>query len=158
MNVLDADKIKKCRDEGDCGFHSPGKQTGHPGFSGNLGKTCADVISRTLADVGTESYLTDLMTPCKKGWSKIAVVVDPKRDFHYLRQDSNGLWSQKSGAREVTDRDAAGAKIVNPENAYRYYARKGPSDTELNYSEFCGLMCVPRKNPPILSGGKSNLK
>lgn len=158
MGIMDISKIKKCREKGDCAFHSPGKKTGHPGFSGTLGKTCSDVISRTMADVGIESYVIDLMTPCKKGWSKIAVVVDKNKDFHYYLQNLDGSWSHKPGAREVTNKDAVGALIVNPQRASRYYPKENSSDTGLNYSDFCSFMCVPRTHPIVLMGGWSLLK
>lgn len=157
MNVMDTKKIKKCREEGKCNFHAPGIKTGHPGFSGQLGKLCSDVISRTMADVGTEAYNIDLTTPCKKGWSKIGVVVDEKNDFHYYRQDSNGLWSHKPGGRAVTPYDAAGALIVNPQRASRYYPKENDADTGLNYADFCSFMCVPRTHPIILMGGWTDI-
>ena len=154
MNVRDGEKIKSCRERNACRFHVPGKSKGHPDFSGKMGKTCSDVIGRTMADV-PEGYLIDFSIPCKKGFSKIAVVVDEDNDLHYYRQDSNGFWSHKPGGRPVTDKDAVGAKIYDPRRASRYYPKEDVSDTGLNYDSFCSYMCVPRDKPPQVAGGKT---
>ena len=82
MNVRDGKKIAECRAKGECRFHVPGKTKGHPDFSGKMGKTCGDVIGRTMADV-PQSYLIDFSNQCKPGFSKIGVVVDEENDLHY---------------------------------------------------------------------------
>ena len=38
-------------------------------------------------------------------------------DYHYVRQDSNGFWSHKFGALNVTDIDYSGKKIIDPQKA-----------------------------------------
>ena len=151
MNVRDKEKIRACRETNNCRFHVPGKTKGHPEFSGQLGKTCGDVIGRTMADV-PRSYLVDFPTQCKPGFSKIGVVVDEENDLHYYRQDSNGWWSHKPGGRPVTNKDAVGAEIFRPDLASRYYPKEDPSNTGLNYDSFCSYMCVPRDNSIIIGG------
>lgn len=153
MNVRDGEKIKGCRERNQCRFHVPGKIKGHPDFSGQMGKTCGDVIGRTMADV-PNGYLIDFTTPCKQGFSKIAMVVDEENDLHYYREDNNGRWSHKPGAREVTDKDAVGAYIHAPHRASRYYPKENPNDTGLNYDSFCSYMCVPRNQEIKLAGGR----
>ena len=153
MNVRDKEKIEKCRKSNDCRFHVPGKTKGHPGFSGNMGKTCSDVIMRTMADV-FKGYLLDFQTKPRDGYSKIAVVVDKDNDLHYYRQDSNGWWSHKPGGRAVTNLDAAGARIWDPQRASRFYPKENESDTGLNYSSFCGYMAVPRNRPIQIAGAR----
>lgn len=157
MNVRDQAKIKECRDKGNCRFHVPGKEKGHPDFSGQMGKTCSDVIGRTM---GSEprGYLINFATPCKKGYSKIAAVVDRKRDLHYYRQDKGGYWSHKPGARAVTDKDAAGARIWDPQRASRFYPKESENDTGLNYDSFCSYMCVPRDKMPQIAGRRRTRK
>lgn len=157
MNVRDPKKIDLCRTQKKCRFHVPGKPKGHPDFSGRLGKTCADVIGRTMADT-PNAYLTDFPTRCTQGYSKIAVVVDQENDLHYYRQDRDGWWSHKPGGREVTRKDAAGADIYAPHLASRYYPPESTNDTGLNYSSFCSYMCVPRTQKIILAGGKKRLR
>jgi hypothetical protein len=157
MNVRDEKKIKKCREEEDCRFAVPGKTKSHPEFSGRLGKTCSDVIARTMADVPS-AYLTDFQSKCEPKYSKIATVVDEENDFHYYRQDSNGWWSHKPGGRAATNVDAAGARIYNPELASRYYPKETESDTGLNYDSFCSYMCVPRDAPIQIAGAVATKK
>jgi hypothetical protein len=153
LRVSDNAKIAECRESGDCKFHVPGKSKGHSGFSGQMGKTCSDVIGRTMADV-PNGYVIDFATPCKKGFSKIAAVVDKERDFHYYSQDANGYWSHKPGGRAVTNKDAAGAPIYDPQRASRYYEKEDPNDSGLNYSSFCSYMCVPRGQPIQVAGAR----
>jgi len=53
-------------------------------------------------------------------------------DFHFLRKDSNNLWSQKLGEAPVTNVDRAGKPITNPEAV----AKDG------GYDQFCGYFKV----------------
>jgi hypothetical protein len=157
MSVYDKKKINECRVKNNCKFHVPGKTKGHPEFSGQMGKTCSDVIGRTLADV-PRGYVTNFQTSCNKGYSKVAVVVDEKNDLHYYRQDKSGWWSHKPGGREVTNKDAYGAKIYRPDLASRCYPKENDDDSGLNYDSFCSYMCVPRDQPIIVSGGGTKKK
>lgn len=152
MNVRDAEKIQECRETQNCRFHVPGKTKGHPDFRGQMGKSCADVVARTMADV-PRGYLIDFPTKCKKGFSKIGIVVDEVNDLHYYRQDNNGLWSHKPGGRKVVNTDAVGSLIYAPHRASRYYPKEFEDDNTLNYDSFCSYMCVPRDNS-IKIGGK----
>jgi hypothetical protein len=157
MNVRDLEKIDECRKNNNCRFHVPGKKKGHPDFSGQMGKTCSDVLGRTMTDA-PRGYLIDFATPCKKNFSKIAVVVDEENDLHYYREDSNGKWSHKPGGTKVTDKDAAGALIHAPHRASRYYPKEDANNTGLNYDSFCSYMCVPRDEPIKIAGGARRRK
>ncbi len=160
MHVIDMERANKCREGNDCRFVVAGKTRGHPDYTGNQGKTCSDVLARTMADIPS-AYLTTFQNRCQPGFSKIAIVVDKERDLHYYRQDSaatHGLWSHKPGAREATNRDAAGALIYRPDRASRYYPREDPNDSGLNYSSFCSYMCVPRDGSIKLAGGSRTRK
>ena len=169
LGVKDSQKIEKCRYNNDCKFHVPGKTKDHPEFSGRMGKSCSDVIGRTMADI-PQGYVVNFPTQCNKGFSKIGIVVDKKKDLHYYRVDKPkkndtsiyttyvpekpiGLWSHKPGARKVTDKDAYGAKIYRPDLASRCYPKETPEDNGLNYNSFCSYMCVPRDTPNIIAGG-----
>ena len=61
----------------------------------------------------------------------VALVVWPKRDFHWYRRDDDNYWTHKMGNLPATDKDHGGDLITNPETADR-----GP------YSEFCGYYRV----------------
>jgi hypothetical protein len=81
---------------------------------------------------------------CPSGTSKIALIVDPKRDYHFLRQDPDGYWSHKPGAMNVTREDASGRPILRPDRAcFMYTKHKEP----LTYTKMCGYFCVPRNQP-----------
>lgn len=166
MNYIDAEKIRQCESTVDCnvGFHAPGRNAGHAPFGAKEKRrpnymTCSDVVGRTIASVGGK--IVGFSDVCPKGWSKIAIVVDDENDLHYYRQDKNGWWSHKPGGRRVTNLDAAGVKIYNPERAIRRYPKEDQNDYELNYKYFCCFMAVPRggKAKNIhLKGGKSKTR
>ena len=84
--------------------------------------------------------------------SKIALVVDPGEDYHYYRQDSDGLWSHKDGSNKVKRYDAFRKNIANPKLASRDYRNQG---SDLNYEDFCGFYCVPRYDEIHLGQGGS---
>lgn len=91
---------------------------------------------------------TNLETPCPCNNYKIALALDDNKtpnivdhdDYHFYRQDDNGFWSHKPGGNYVSNVDASGNKITNPENANRNYAHK---KNGYNYHIFCGYYCTP---------------
>ena len=158
MNVKDKKKIKECAEQNKCSFHVPGKKQGHKNFDGNLGKTCSDVVMRTMADI-PRAYLTDFSTQCNPGFSKIFALVDEKNDLHYGRQDKRKTrgFSHKPGGWAVTDRDSEGSLIIRPDLATWHYPPENKDDTGLYY-KFCNYMCVPRDKEPQLLGGFNGTK
>ena len=158
MNAIDGKLIKKCNDTEDCavGFHQPGYASGHGRFPEKHDKGCTDMVSRMLGD-NPDVNPVEFEDRCPNKTSKIALIVDPKRDYHFLRQDSNGMWSHKPGAMEVTTLDASDRPILRPDRAlFSYKNKKDP----LKYTKFCGYYCVPRGKPlylmadPRQDGGK----
>lgn len=143
-------------------FHQPGRKSGFPRWSEARGKRCPDIFARLRADAGKISSTT-FKQRCPAGTSKIALVVAPdlcsstpckgnkSGDYHFYRQDSNGWWSHKPGGTLVTNKDADGRPIWNPELAARDY-RVLPDDT-LNYKYFCNYMCIPRKTKYVFKRG-----
>jgi hypothetical protein len=126
-------------------FHQPGYAAGY----GKIGekKFCAELLSRLKGDMPWIK-ITKFITPCKPGYSKIAIVIDPNNDYHFYRQDSNGFWSHKPGGQPVTNLDASNKLIYNPEFCNRDYRTPGSTDPEeLNYSIFCSFLEVPRNRP-----------
>jgi len=83
---------------------------------------------------------TTFKARCKRGSSKIALVVHPGEDYHFYRQDADGWWSHKDGSNPVKRYDADGKPIWNPRTAKRDYRPK----SYLNYKDFCGYWCAPR--------------
>ena len=69
-------------------------------------------------------------------------LVDEDEDYHFYRQDPDGFWSHKDGSNPVKRFDAEGKLIWNPQTAARNYRPKG---SFLNYKDFCGFWCAPRR-------------
>ena len=70
---------------------------------------------------------------CPNNFYKIALVCASNgSDYHFYRQDNNGLWSHKDGWKLATNKDAKGRIIKNPE-----LAERGHLDL------FCGYYAVP---------------
>jgi len=152
MNVQDPKQIRQCEDdeeECDAPFHQPGSAAGYRPFSSKRYKTCPNMVLRLLGD-NPDMSMTTFESRCPPHTSKIALVVDPKEDYHFLRQDSNMYWSQKSGARPITNLDALGHLIYDPQLANLKYKT---SEGLLDYSVFCGYMCVPRDSRIFLQSG-----
>jgi len=153
-NIYEKPPANVCKDKEDCPipYPQPGYYAGYPKWSQQKNKSCFDMWARLKGD-NPDIMLTDFKSQCPKGTSKIAFVVDPKRDYHFYRQDSNGKWSDKHGAMPVTNKDADGKPIYNPALANRNYTDSNP---HLNYTDFCGFVCIAR-NKPLKSkrgGGK----
>lgn len=68
---------------------------------------------------------------------KIALFIteDKITDYHFYLHNDNGYWSHKRGRTNVTNLDADGKLIKNPELANRNYGR-------LNYTDFCGYYMI----------------
>jgi len=145
MNVNDPKQIRKCKGKKDCNasFHQPGSVSHYPQFRSDKPKTCPNMMMRLLGD-NPNLMMTTFEEKCPSQMSKIALVVDQSDDYHFLRQDNNGFWSQKSGARPVTNLDASKHEIWDPQLCDLNFSRY---EGVLNYDYFCGYMCVPRKRP-----------
>ena len=133
-------------------FPQPGLKSGYPKWSKVKGKRCPDLTARLLGDV-PDLKLTSFEGQCPKKYSKIGLVVDEDQDYHFYRQDSNGYWSHKPGATDVTDIDGTDRLIYDPQLASREYPSSG-----LHYDEFCSYLCVPRGKPLSLKRGGKGLK
>jgi len=150
MNVIDSKQIEGCQKDPECNvlFHQPG--FGYKKFNDTDPKTCPNMISRFMGDNST-IVPSAFELKCPKGSSKIALIVDEDQDYHYLRQDSSGYFSQKSGSLPVTNLDAKGHKIFDVELANHDF--KNGKKSRLNYDRFCGYFCVPRNRPLYMKSG-----
>lgn len=68
---------------------------------------------------------------CPDGMTKVALVIWPNVDYHWYRQDSDGLWSHKPGGTQATNLDNSGNIITDPETCNTGY-----------YTVFCGYFCT----------------
>jgi hypothetical protein len=147
MNVIDPAQLSQCDGKGPtCSklFHQPG---GTKGMSDVLqevnGRTCKEVSRLMKMDVPGLKRTT-FKARCPAMSSKIALVVDPGEDYHFYRQDPDGFWSHKDGGNTVKRYDAEKRPIWNPKTAARDYRHNG---SFLNYEDFCGFWCAPRRAP-----------
>jgi hypothetical protein len=145
---------KKCtKDSCPIPFHQPGRKSGYPKWSKVNGKRCPDVLARLFGDV-KGLKMASFEKGCPANTSKIALVTDEDEDYHFYRQDSNGYWSHKPGATDVTHLDATKRPIYDPQLASREYSESG-----LNYDNFCGYLCAPKgKKLKFKRGGNRNTK
>ena len=134
-------------------FPQPGRASGYPKWSKVNGKRCPDLMSRLFGDVPGIKPISFEGT-CPKKHSKIALVVDEDEDYHFYRQDSNGYWSHKPGATDVTHIDSTGRPIYDPQIASRLYP-----DSGLHYDQFCSYLCAPKTQKLRLKrGGQRSTK
>ena len=146
MNVLDPQQLLQCDSGKQKGcnmlYHQPG---GTKGLAGALqearGRSCKVVQRLIKADV-PDIRRTTFKKRCPRDSSKIAMVVHPGDDYHFYRQDADGWWSHKDGSNKVKRYDAEGQPIWDPRTAARDYR---PGGSFLNYTDFCGFYCVPRR-------------
>lgn len=154
MNVIDGDLVSSCRQNNakECRshFHQPGALNGDRyALNAVDRRTCPTVEKLMKSDV-PEIQPSSFEATCPTGMSKIALVVDKGEDYHYYRQDADGLWSHKDGSNKVKRFDADKKPIFNPETANRDYT---PTGSDLNYDDFCGFYCVPRATTVRLGQG-----
>ena len=163
MQFNNPEFIRKCREQNgrDCRkyFPQPGAKSGERNaLDSEERRSCGAVEKLMMADVPgitKSSYYGQ----CPKGSSKIALVVSPRKDYHfYLQTKPTGTtlgkygWLHKDGSNPVKDFDANKHPIANPETASRDYR---PQGSDLNYSDFCGFYCVPRTSQIVLAQGGS---
>lgn len=147
LNLLNQEAVDKCKKDfgkyNICRRSQPGYYSGH-NYLNKSDYKCPIIMKRTLDDNKNiiPLYGSDVEKPCPPGFYKGALVVAPGRDYHYYRQDDDlgGKWSHKPGFKPSTRKDSKGDEIYDPKHAARDYG-----DT-LNYTDFCGYMCVPRNN------------
>lgn len=99
--------------------------------------TCASVEDGMMRDHPSTTKVS-FEVACPQGERKIALMVDPVHpsDYHYMRQDADGIWSHKPGYLPVRRIDGSGKVIFAPHLSNRDYG-------SFNYSTMCGYYCVP---------------
>lgn len=105
--------------------------------------TREEITRRAIYD-NPAIYCTDPNKACEKGYYKGVLVIDRYKNYHWLRQDSNGYWSHKPGQLSVTNVDASGKLIKNPSKADLVYDHNR-NDYTLVYSDVGPYFCIPSK-------------
>jgi hypothetical protein len=112
--------------------------------------TCSNMNTNILND---NQFIKDknehgknitLQDKCPKYYYKGAMVIDPGKTYHFYRQDNNIHWSHKPGTLPVSNIDASGNLIYNPQYADRDYSKNRSSN--LNYTKFCKYYCIPKNS------------
>ena len=126
----------------------PGEAAGKPVQPDAGGTFAKDLNPAALRDkYGVKELPKDGKVP--PGYHKIQGFYDPSQggDYHWYRQDADGTWSQKHGNGSVTNLDASGHVITDPEKADNDYSKiYGPG---VDYSKHCPVLIAPnRASPP----------
>lgn len=93
-------------------YAQPGQATGNRYSSID----CNEVSDGAVSDGLTKQ---DCDQMCPNCCHKVALVVAPGYDYHWYRQDDNGMWSHKPGGTPVTNLDNSGNPINDPRTADR---------------------------------------
>lgn len=127
--------VQELKKQSYCRRSQPGYAAGFPALR-DEDFNCPEIVKRTLAD---NPYLlpSSRDKSCPADMYKGAIVVAPRRDYHYYRLNDEGYWTHKPGYKPSTAYDADNKLILDPEKANRKYG-------ELHYTDFCGYVCVPR--------------
>jgi len=103
---------------------------------------CSELDKKIIADNPTLYYVR-YDEPCRDGYRKIVMFVsETGDDYHFLRQDKNGLWSHKVGELQVFNRDQSGRPIEDPRFA-------NLATDYRDYTEFCGAYCLIGEAPNV---------
>lgn len=116
------------------------KHPGHTKYGNELDgsnvHTCSQMELRLKAD-HPELEKVELHKECPVGKYKIGMMIDPEDDYHFIRQDNNGLWSHKPGSANVRNTDFQNKLLKDPSSADFNY-----EDGGLNYTKKCGYYCI----------------
>ena len=109
----------------------PGQYSGFIDEHRGIPYRCTKINRRLLRDNPSIKKIRNLTQKCPKNYYKIALV-HSNNDYHFYREDNNGLWSHKDGWRKATNKDAKGRLIKDPKKADRG-----------KYKTFCGYYIAP---------------
>lgn len=105
--------------------------------------TCDIIVPRLESD-HDDIRRVDFEEQCEANEYKIALMAAPgftpysiTSDYHFMRQDSNGLWSHKPGKNMPTNLDGDENLIYAPHLSNRDFGA-------YNYKDMCGYWCVSR--------------
>lgn len=119
----------------------PGNKSGLKGVDFPL-TTCGPMTQRILKDYKGNVYRGSIAKPCKAGYAKVMSFISPGRDFHWYRQEADGMWAHKRGLTPVSKKDACGKAIFNPVKSCRDFGGG------LDYSMACPVLCRKTGIPP----------
>lgn len=101
--------------------------------------TKSNIIKAVEADMGVFGRSIRSSTYSEKPGKdeyKIALVL-ASNDYHWYRQNADGYWSHKPGLTSITDKDASGNRITDPQTCDRKYSYA-------NYSTWGGYYIISK--------------
>ena len=111
-------------------------------------ETCESIVSHFMRDYPERkirrSFLEEEIE-CDRYKIGLAIASDPDNfDYHFYRQDLDGLWSHKPGENDVINVDASHKNMTDPQNSDRDYTKyiTEEDDEEYNYDIFCGYFSL----------------
>jgi len=107
------------------GFQMPGLASGEKLVAATPGECIRCAESDGMIFIGDEPASCD-------GHYLVALRLWQGVDFHWMRQDADGLWSHKTGNGPASRTDHAGQPIIDPRTAFLKY-----------HHEFVGFFLVP---------------
>ena len=102
--------------------------------------TCHGLKKRVLCD-NKHIFEINRNQKCPPNFYKGALTVNPKKQYHFYRQDQSGYWSHKDGGRAATNLDASGKLILDPQCADRNHSKE---NKESDFKQFCNYFCIPK--------------
>ena len=104
---------------------------------------CQNLEEMIKCDFPSIQRIESIDAPIPCDHYRIALVLDDSGehlDYHFYRQDIDGYWSHKTGHDPITNLDASGNRIRNPEKIDRNYDKI--DNDQFNYGIFCGYYSV----------------
>ena len=103
--------------------------------------TCSKLMEGLKHD-HPKMYISSFEEACETGYRKIYAATsdvddDGNNDFHFWRQDADGLWSHKPGSDHPLRVDGDNRIISNPHLSNREFANR-------SYVTSCGFFCIHR--------------
>ena len=140
----------------DCDFPQPGSTAGElpcdrSEFTVELVRSRAIADGLALVPHGRENSAPP------DGFYKVALFIDPGKDYHWYRQNDDGCWSHKLGDGPVLNVDGDGHLITDPRKASQNYENHSDPITGrpiggYNYTQFGGFFYVPEGGIRLRSG------
>lgn len=160
MGTIGTENMELCDKKNICKKPQPGYISGIEHWTPENFNT-KEIMRRVIEDSNGKIYVPNALwkkdykigkeviyqktEPCADGYYKGALVIAPDYDYHFYRQMEDGTWMHKRGQTEVSDKDASGRVIMNPQLADRDYGIAS-NGTHRNYSQFCTYFCIPYEN------------
>jgi hypothetical protein len=147
LNDINKELEDLCQD-GECKYINP--QPGHckEDIKVNFENTICEIFHNRILSDNPSIYVEEFGNKCKDGFYKGALTIDPKHQYHFYRQDKDGLWSHKDGGKAATNRDANGCLIYDPKISNKCYTSKDKDGKikKTHYSDFCNYYCIPNND------------